>query len=122
MTTQRHKPLQTVLLLVIAGVVFYLWKQWDWALYAGLVIGILSLLFPVVAQKVDEGWRQLGKVLGWFVPKILLSLIFFLLLWPTARLARLFGQADPLDLKDKKDSMFHSVEKNYPPENFEKPW
>lgn len=122
MATQQHKPLQTVLLLVIAGMVFFLWKQWSWTLYAALAIGILSLLFPIFARKIDWLWRQLGEVLGWFVPKILLSLIFFVILWPTARLARLFGQADPLDLKDDKDSMFHVVEKSYQAEDFEKPW
>lgn len=122
MPSKQHKPLQTVLLLTIAGIVFFLWKQWPWALYAGLAIGILGLMSSAVAQKIDWTWRKLGEILGWFVPKILLSLIFFLVLWPTAQLAKLFGQKDPLDLKDDKESMFHIVEKTYQAEDFEKPW
>ncbi|GAB5554366.1 MAG: hypothetical protein Sapg2KO_39570 [Saprospiraceae bacterium] len=122
MVSKQNNPLQTVLLLAIAGTIFFLWKQWTWALYVGLAIGILGLLSSSVAQTIDWVWRKLGEILGWFVPKILLSLIFFLVLWPTARLARLFGQKDPLDLKDEKESMFHVVEKTYQAEDFEKPW
>ncbi len=122
MVSKQNNPLQTVLLLAIAGTIFFLWKQWAWALYVGLAIGILGLLSSSVAQTIDWVWRKLGEILGWFVPKILLSLIFFLVLWPTARLARLFGQKDPLDLKDEKESMFHVVEKTYQAEDFEKPW
>lgn len=122
MASKQNNPLQTVLLLVVAGLVFFLWKQWSWSLYLGLAIGVLSLLSPYFAKYVDWAWRQLGEVLGWFVPKILLTLIFFLVLWPTALLARLFGQKDPLDLKDDKKSMFHSVDKAYQAEDFEKPW
>lgn len=122
MASKQNNPLQTVLLLAIAGIVFFLWKHWAWALYAGLAIGVLGLLSSIIAQKIDWAWRQLGEILGWFVPKILLSLIFFLVLWPTALLARLFGQKDPLDLKDDKESMFHVVEHSYQAEDFEKPW
>lgn len=122
MASKQNNPLQTVLLLAIAGIVFFLWKHWFWALYAGLAIGLLGLLSLTIAQKIDWIWRQLGEILGWFVPKILLSLIFFLVLWPTAGLARLFGQKDPLDLKGDKESMFHKVEKTHRAEDFEKPW
>jgi hypothetical protein len=119
---QKAHPLQTILLLVVAGVFLFLWKEWTWALYVGLIIGLGSLLSPLIAEKVDWFWRQLSKILSWFVPKILLSIIFFLLLWPIALLSRLFGNSDPLDLKDRKNSMFRIVEKSYQPKDFERPW
>lgn len=119
---QKNHPLKTVLLLVVASVILFLWKGWSWALPIALVIGLSSLLSPLITKKVDWAWRQLSKSLSWFIPKIILSLIFFLVLWPTAVLARLFGHSDPLNLKDLKSSLFHIIEKNYQPEDFERPW
>ncbi len=85
-------------------------------------VGILGLISSKLAYWIDFLWMKLAWVLSLIVPNILLSAVFFLVLFPVALLSRLFGESDPLWLKNRRDSFFKETNKTFDPESFENPW
>lgn len=85
-------------------------------------IGILGILSEYLAKKIDWFWMKLAWLLSLIIPNILLSVIFFLLLWPIASLAKLFGSDDLLSLKNSRKTLFKLRDKSYSPSDFEKLW
>ena len=75
-----------------------------------------------LAEKIDFLWMKLAWVLSLIIPNILLSAIFYLFLFPIALLSRIFGNNDPLHLKNKGDSNYVDNEKEFDKASFEKPW
>ncbi|MFK7933167.1 MAG: hypothetical protein AB8G22_06630 [Saprospiraceae bacterium] len=118
----KTNPYQTVLVICIGLVILHWWSQWNWALMAAIVIGLLSIISPFIAKKIDLLWMKLAYVLSLFVPNILLSVVYFLLLVPIALLARIFGGKDALQLKKQDSSTFKNRKVTFTAADFEKPW
>ena len=85
-------------------------------------IGIISLFSNRVSKWIDLLWGKLTWILSLIIPNILLSIFFYLLLFPISILSKLFGEKDPLILKNKQNSMFISVNKKNEKKSFEKIW
>jgi hypothetical protein len=56
----------------------------------GIIIGVLALLHQSICNIIVFGWEKLGLALGWVNSKILLTLIYFVFLFPMALLKKLF--------------------------------
>lgn len=119
---KSSNPLTTILVINLGFIAIYYLTNWQYALLIALCIGILGLLSPKAAQIIDYLWMKLAYVLSLIVPKILLFIIFFFLLFPLARLARLFTKKDNLNLKKTDSSLFENTEKNITASSFEKLW
>jgi len=115
-------PSRSVLTIVVGFVVVSVVTHYNWALWVAIIIGIIGLLSPLLAQKIQDLWMGLALILSYFIPPILLSLIFFLMLFPIAVLSRLFGEKDPLQLKRTNTSLFKNVDRSFTKESFEKPF
>ena len=121
-STYKADTTKTVLLLALSGVVFYFIYRQDWILHVALVVGILGLISDKLSFYIDFFWRKLGWLLGLVVPKVILSIVFFIFLTPLAILSRIFGPKDPLTLTYKGDSLFKVVDKKFHKSHFEKMW
>ena len=112
----------TVLVICIGFLFVYLVFKEKWALYASLVIGVSAIASPYLSRKIEWLWMKLSLVLGYIVPNILLTIVFFLFLFPIAFIARLSGK-DSLMLSKKYKTYFidtndRVIDKKY----FEKTW
>jgi hypothetical protein len=85
------------------------------------VIGIIGLISDFLAQKIEWFWFKLTWVLSLIVPNILLSIIFYLFLFPISVLARIFSKSNFLQLK-KSNSTWVKVEKTFDGESMQNPW
>lgn len=119
-----HKvhPLQSVLAITTVLIAWYLISDQSWFLYAALGLGLSCALSASIANYIHTGWMKLAVVLGWVVPKIVFTLLFFLLLTPIAWLSRRLGPSDPLRLHNNGSSTFQEVDKRFEPSDFEKTW
>ena len=115
-------PSKTVLTIVIGFLVIYAVTHFTWALWVAIVVGALGLLSSFLAQKIQNLWMGLSTVLSYIIPPILLSIIFYILLFPIALLSRLFGEKDPLQLRKTDKSLFKTVDKEFTKDTFEKTW
>ena len=68
----------------------YLW--WMAPLMLALVFSVLALTRPLVLAPLNRGWTKVGLLLGAVVAPILMAVIYFIVVTPTAILARLAGK------------------------------
>ena len=118
-TAQISNPYKTVLTIVIGFGIVFLITQNKYFLYVALGIGLLGLISSFIAKQIEKLWSLLTKVLSYIVPNILLSIVFYLFLFPIALLSRLFGKKDPLKLKKSTGSTFVVDERGFEKASFE---
>lgn len=122
MQKQKSYPAKTMLTISMGFLVIYLLADWQPALIISLAIGLIGVFSTFLSEKIEWAWMKLAWVLSLIVPNILLSVIFFLILFPMAMLSRLFGKKDPLMLKRGRESMFRDVEGKFDRTSFEEMW
>jgi hypothetical protein len=105
----RDTGMAMVLLLLI---VFLSRKREGW-LFAAMLLHVLNMVVPQMYKPVAVIWLGLSDLLGAVVPKILLSVVFFIVVAPIAILRRLAGK-DSLKLRSfKKGKESVMVERNH---------
>lgn len=110
---------KTLLVIVIGFAVLSFVFKLDMLLWIGLGIGILGLISNFLAEWVEKLWILLGKALGYIVPNIIMTLIFYGLLFPMAVLYRLFRKNDLLKLKNKGTTTFIEKKHRFVADDFE---
>lgn len=97
----------------------------NWPIWPFIVMAIfwtLALIFPESLRKVNELWLKVGNVLGWINSRIILGAMFFLLIFPTGLLLKLFGK-DSMNRKLEKDAdSYRKVTKLRDKDHLEKPF
>jgi hypothetical protein len=119
---KASNPIQTVLIITLGFGFLFLLTQHSWMLYVALIVGTLGAMSTFMREKIDWIWTKLGWILSKIVPNIILTIIFYLVLSPTAFLSRLLGKKDPMDLKNTATSLFKTKGTTFSKESFEKPW
>ncbi|MFC1516554.1 SxtJ family membrane protein [Thermodesulfobacteriota bacterium] len=87
----------------------------------GILFGLLGCFLPKWLNPVYRFWMGLAVILGYFVSRILLTVIFYLVVTPIGLTMRLFGK-DILDLKLKDRESYWQIrhENEFEPERSEK--
>jgi hypothetical protein len=122
MKHRKSNPVKTVLIITVGLTAIGLIADVRWMMVMALGIGLLGGISDYLAEKIDWLWMKLAWLLSLVVPNILLSIIFFLFLWPIAALSRLARHSDLLSLKNTSNTLFRKREKSYSPSDFEKLW
>jgi hypothetical protein len=91
-------------LALIGG--FLLWRQREYCWYffaaSGAFIGA-GLLVPAVLMPLHKVWMTFSIIMGWLMTRVILCILFFVVLTPTALLLRLLGK-DLLNMKFDRNS------------------
>jgi hypothetical protein len=93
--------------------IFPLFKDQDirvWAAIIALIFLILGLMNSPVLSPLNRIWFKFGILLGNFISPIIMGLVFFAVVTPTAFLLRVFGK-DLLNLK-KNNKKSYWIEKS----------
>ncbi|PHR37121.1 MAG: hypothetical protein COA38_00075 [Fluviicola sp.] len=115
-------PSKTVLVITVGFLVLFFFSKHNAFLYVAMGVGVLGALSSSLAEKIDWIWTKIGWVLSFIVPNIIMTLVFYVVLTPTAFLSRIFGESDPMDLKNSRSSLFKKKDTTFSKESFEKPW
>ncbi|WP_338767015.1 hypothetical protein WAF17_04970 [Bernardetia sp. ABR2-2B] len=107
---QRVKVVEALLAIMVGFMVFYFIFKIDILLYISFGIGLISLFWNWLAEKIAWVWLKFASVLGVINGKVLLSIVFFIFLTPIAFMNRLFSK-NMLQLK-KEDQKSVFVERN----------
>ncbi len=119
MNTNKSKS--TVLVIVVGFLLIYLFSDINIFLYISLAVGLLGLSdkMSIIIEKL---WMGLAKILSYIIPNILLTLVFYLVLFPFAMIQR-FTQDDPLLLSPERNTFWvENEESETDPKSFEKTW
>jgi hypothetical protein len=122
MKDKRAENSKTMMVISMGFIIIYLVWDVEWAIYVALAISVLGTLSDYVSDKVSWLWMKLAWLLGLIIPKVLLALVFYLILFPTSIISRLFGKRSNIELKNGRQSLFIEADKDFEPGSFEKPW
>ncbi|MDH5382031.1 MAG: SxtJ family membrane protein [Cyclobacteriaceae bacterium] len=101
----KNNVYKNVLVIVVGLSVFYYLFDEIILLYSILVLGVLSVFSDKFAILLNFVWMRFAMALGWINSRILLTIVFYIFLFPLAILSRLFTK-DPLRLKAPEGSNF----------------
>lgn len=110
-------------LILIAIVLF--WKQKSSYIYFSIIGALLvfaGLIKPVILKPLNKAWMTLAILMGLVMTRVILIILFYIVLTPTAFFAKIFKK-DFLDLKiDKSRNTYWQIreKKHFNPEDYEK--
>ncbi|MBF0464041.1 MAG: hypothetical protein HQK88_11245 [Nitrospirae bacterium] len=117
----KNEILKTIDVLALASLVaFIVFKKPAFLLLAVFFIAI-NVLELKLGAKIAELWLKLAHLIGTFNSKILLSLIFFLFLYPLSILYRALNKGS-VNMFKNKESHFDPVNKPFDKDSFKKQW
>ncbi len=92
-----------IVLIIVAAILFF-YKNDLFYYFAGggLLLILLGFIAPIVLLPLQKAWMTLAVVLGFFMTRIILSILFYLVITPIGLTAKLFGK-DFLDRKIEKE-------------------
>ena len=122
MLKTKTDPIKTILIIALGLIILYLKFQLNWILYVALSISIGGVISQKISKTIDFLWMKLAWVLSLIVPKIVLTIIFYMILSPMAFIAKLFGAKNGIVLKNTGTSSFIEINKKFEKSSFEKPW
>ena len=111
----------TILIISMGFLALYLLFSWQWAVIVSLIVGVVGIISPFLSRKIEWCWMELSKLMSYIIPNILLSIVFFLFLFPISFLSKLFSR-DPLMLSKKHKTYFIDINKGMDKQSFEKIW
>ena len=112
-----------VILLVIAGFLFWKEKEsFQILLTFGVTFCILGIAIPFILKPIYWVWMIFAIILGWFMTRVILSLLFYVVFTSIGLTLRLFGKQF-LELRwDKSKESYWNFRTNehLKKENYEK--
>lgn len=119
----RIKVLETFTVLGLAAIIFYLITGNEWLVWTAGTLLLVAVFDNPAARFITKIWLGFSEVLGKVMSKLILSLVYYLFLFPIAMLNRLFSHemTDHFYKRGKK-SYFAELTKPYDKKSFESPW
>ena len=90
--------------VLIAIVMLLFWKEkqsYDILMIVGIILCVTSLILPVILKPFYFAWMTFAVILGWFMTRVILSLVFYGIITPIGLFSRLVGK-EFLNLKLNK--------------------
>jgi hypothetical protein len=79
---------------IIIGAIL-LWREkapWPYFGGIGLALAVGGILFPTFLKPLQRGWMTLAVIMGWFMTRVILCILFFFVVTPIALIARIAGK------------------------------
>ncbi len=96
----------------------------NYFLWTAMAILVLDMICPVIFKPFAFVWFGLARILGTFMSKIMLALVFFLVVFPMGMIRRILGK-DSLRLhqfRKDKTSVFAERNHEYTAADLDKPY
>jgi hypothetical protein len=120
-TMKSDTSKSTILVISMGFLVLHLIFFWQWAVIVSLIVGVVGIVSKFLSKKIEWGWMKLSQFMGYIISNILLSIVFFLFLFPISLLSKLFSK-DPLMLSKEYSTYFIDINKEMDKKSFEKIW
>ena len=111
----------TILIISMGFLILYLIFSWHWAVIISLVVGILGIISGKLSRIIEKVWFSISRLLSYFIPSILLGIVFYLILFPLSILSKIFTK-DPLMISNKYRTYFVDIHKGLEDGYFKKMW
>ena len=113
-TTLRKFGVTVGSVLLIVGIVLYLTGKSSSVIFggAGVLLILFGLILPNILKPLNKIWMTLAVILGWFMSRLILFILFYFVITPIGFFLRIAGK-DFLNLRTDKnfDSYWEKREK-----------
>ena len=98
-----------IILIMISGLL--IWKEiesFQIFLTIGVVLNVLGIVIPVFLKPIYWIWMIFASILGWFMTRVILTLLFYAMLTPIGIISRFLGkQFIELEWKEKDSTYWN---------------
>ena len=103
-TTLRKFGLTVGTVLLLVGIVLYLTGKSSSVVFggAGVLLILFGLILPNILKPLNKIWMTLAVILGWFMSRAILIILFYLIITPIGFLLKIAGK-DFLNLQTDND-------------------
>jgi len=119
MTNEKSK--EVILTISMGFLILYFIFHLKWLILISFCIGFLGILSSWISRKIGLGWYLLAKGMSFVMNTIILSLIFYLVLFPIATIYKLVRRDSSMQ-KNPSGSTFTNVPAGFTKESFRKTW
>ena len=91
-------------------------------LILAIAVGLTGIFSEKANDKIIWVWTKVTEVLGYIMPNVLLSIVFYILLTPLAFVNRINRKKNPLQLRNNSSSTFITMKKEFTKESLKKIW
>ena len=104
-TTLRKFGLTVGTVLLLVGIVLYLTGKSSSVVFggAGVLLILFGLILPNILKPLNKVWMTLAVILGWFMSRLILFILFYIVITPIGFFLRIAGK-DFLNLRTDKNS------------------
>ena len=109
-----------IILMIIAGFLFWKEKEsYQIFIAAGALFCLTGFILPIILKPFFIAWMTFAIILGWFMTRLILSLVFYGIMTPIGVLSRIFGKKFLKLNFDKTNNTYwnnrkiHSLEKTH---------
>ncbi len=89
--------------------------------FTAIGIGLAEIISPSLGNHIVWFWNKFAHVLGWINTRIVLTIVFYLILFPIAFLYKLTSK-DPLQRKKQEGTIFKERNHLYVKQDLENIW
>ncbi|MGD8787330.1 MAG: SxtJ family membrane protein [Phycisphaerales bacterium] len=101
---RKFGVIMTIFFALLGGLFLWRGRSYYWCFFVlSLLFAGFGLALPAALGPVYKAWMKLSTIIGSFMSRLILIILFCLVLTPTALLLRMFGK-DMLDISFKKNS------------------
>lgn len=81
-----------IVLFIIGIAQWYFGREiYIYFLNIGIVLIILGLIIPIILMPLQKLWMGIAVIIGWFIFRIILSILFYLIFTPISFLNKMLG-------------------------------
>jgi hypothetical protein len=106
----KYRNIADCLVITAGLVVIGLITEIEILFYIAATLGVLTALISPLAKAISFIWNWIGIILGFFVSKIVLAIVFYIILFPFSILHKLFSKNKSISNR-KKESYWVIKEK-----------
>lgn len=119
MIKDKKRHIADCIVITAALITMNIITEHDVYLYIAVGISVLAAFLPIFAKLVSYSWQFIGIALGFVVSKVVLSIVFYLILFPISLLQKLFASKSSISNKNQKT---YWIDKEKKTVDFNKPW
>lgn len=123
----RKKVIEAILVIATALLVIHFFLIIRYGVHnqflvpSALGLMLIGLISKWLSAKIIWLWFKLADAMGYVMSRVILSIVFFLFLFPIALVYRIFNR-DPLKLRNKGNSTYTPRNHTYKSSDLENPW
>lgn len=89
-------------LLIVGSYLFWkIYPNYSYFLISGVIFVVAGLIFPILLKPLQKLWMTIALILGWFMSRLVIAAVFYLILTPVSLIAKIVGKKF-LELKGTK--------------------